>query len=80
MADGFWGQTYIAFSNIGLNIVVEDRLVIFFGHQLLCLVHFEMLYKRIIVVTTYHFGTNNFWDVWEASVLKHSLVILLALQ
>ena len=29
--------------------------------------------KWIIVVTTYHLGADDFWNVWEASVLEHSL-------
>ena len=34
-----------------------------------------MLYKQIVVVTTYHLGTDDFWDVWETLILKHSLNI-----
>ena len=34
-----------------------------------------MPYKRIVVVTTYHFGTGDFWYIQKALVLKHSLDI-----
>ena len=47
--------------------------VILLGNQLLCLVNSKMPCKWIIVVTTYHLGTDDFSDVWEASVLEHSL-------
>ena len=36
--------------------------------------------KRIIVVTTYDLGTDDFWDVWEPLVLEHSLDVLPALR
>ena len=36
--------------------------------------------QKIIVVTTYHLGADNLWDVCEPLVLKHSLDILLVLR
>ena len=32
--------------------------------------------KKIIVVTIYHLGADDLWDIWEFLVLKHSLDIL----
>ena len=39
-----------------------------------------MPYKRIIVVTTYHLGADNLWDIWEPLVLKHSFDVLPVLR
>ena len=36
--------------------------------------------KKIIVVTTYHLRVDDLWDIWESSVLKHSLDILSLLR
>ena len=36
--------------------------------------------KKIIVVTIYHLGADDFWDIWEALVLEHSLNVFLVLQ
>ena len=36
--------------------------------------------KRIIVVTTYHLGADDLWDIWESSVLELSLDIFPALR
>ena len=38
-------------------------------------VNFEMPYKWIIVVATYYFGMDDFWDVLELLVLEHSFDI-----
>ena len=38
-----------------------------------------MSYKWVIVVTTYHLGMDDFWDVWEALVLEHFLDFFLVL-
>ena len=35
-----------------------------------------MLYKKIIVVTTYYLGADNLWDIWEPLVLEHFLDFL----
>ena len=32
--------------------------------------------NRIIVVTTYHLGVDDLWDIWELLVLEHSLNVL----
>ena len=53
--------------------MAEAWPVILLGDQLSCFINFEIPCERIIVVTTYHLGTDDFWDVWKASVLKHSL-------
>ena len=37
-----------------------------------------MPYKQIIVLTIHHFETDDFWDIWEALVLKYSLAIFAA--
>ena len=32
------------------------------------------------MVTTYQLGVNDFWDIWEALVLDHFLIVFSALQ
>ena len=32
------------------------------------------------MVITYHFGIDNFWDIWETLVLEHSFDVFPALQ
>ena len=39
-----------------------------------------MLCKKIIQMTIYHLGTDDFWDVWEALVLKHSFNVFPVLR
>ena len=36
--------------------------------------------KRIIVIITWHIKADEFWDVWDALLLKHSLNVFLALR
>ena len=48
--------------------------------QLSCFVNAEMRCKKIIVVTTYDLGTDDFWNVWEPLVLEHSLDVFLAFR
>ena len=54
--------------------------MVFPADQLSCLVNAEMFCKRIIIVTTYHLGADDLWDIWEPSVLEHSLDFLPALR
>ena len=38
-----------------------------------------MPYKRIIVMTTYHLGADDLWDICKLSVVEHSLDVILDL-
>ena len=70
----FWRlDTYITSSNIGFNVFSQGWSMVFPANQLSCLVNFEISCKWIIMVTTYHVGADEFWDIWEALVLEHSL-------
>ena len=80
MADGFGSWTHVASLNIGLDVLFQARPIVFLVNKLLCLINFKMSRKWIIIVTTYYLGTDKLWDVWEASVLKYSLIIFSALQ
>ena len=37
-----------------------------------------MLYKKIIIVTTYDLVVDNLWEIWEPLVLEHSFDFFLA--
>ena len=78
--DRLWSQTNVTSSDIAFDVSFQARPIIFLADQLSCLVNAKMSYKRMIVVMTYHLGTDGLWDIWEPLVLEHSLDILSALQ
>ena len=80
MSDCFQSQTNVTSSDIGLDIFFQAWPIVFLADQLFCFVNLKMLYKRIIVMTTYHLGMNGFWDVWESLELKQSFDVFPALQ
>ena len=75
MADNFWSRTNIASLDIALDVSSQAWPIVFLADQLLYLVNAKMSYKRIIVVTTYHLGVDNLWNIWESSILEHFLNI-----
>ena len=80
MADGFWSQANVASPDIALDVFPQARPIVFPADQLSCLVNAEMPCKKIIVVTTYHLGADNLWDIWELSLLEHSFDFFPALR
>ena len=80
MSDCLWSQTNVASLDIAFDVSSQARPIVFSADQLSCFVNAKMPYKRIIVVITYHLKADNLWDIWELSVLEHSLNILSILQ
>ena len=76
MSDCLRSQTNVTSLDIALSVFSQAWPIIFLADQLSCLVNAEMLCKRIIVVTTYHLRVDDLWDIWELSVLEHSLDVL----
>ena len=79
MADSFQSQTNVTSSDIILDVLPQAWPIVFPADQLSCLVNAKIPRKRIIVVTTYHLGADDLWDIWKSSVLEHSLNFLPAL-
>ena len=76
MSDCFWSQTNVTSFHIGFNVTPQTQPVVFSANQFSCLINSKMSYKRIIMVTTYHLGVDDFWDIWETTVLEYSLNFL----
>ena len=57
--------------NIAFDVFSQAWPIVFPAGQLSCLINAKMPCKRIIVVTTYYFVTDNLWDIWELLVLEH---------
>ena len=79
MSDRLWSWTNVTSSNIAFDVFFQAQPLVFPANQLSCLINFEMAYKRIIVVTTYHLRADGLRDIWEFSVLEHSFNVLSAL-
>ena len=79
ISDRFQSQTNDTSIAIAPDVSSQAQLIVFLTNQLSCFVNNKMPCKRIIVVTTYHLGMNNFWDVWEFLILEHSLDVFLVL-
>ena len=58
--------------DIAFDVFFQARPIVFPAGQLSCLVNAKMPCKRIIVVTTYNLVADDFWDIWEPSILEHS--------
>ena len=65
----------IAAFNIGFNISTQYRPVAFFGNQLMDFVNPETTCKKIVVILTNQFRSNDLKDIKEAPILEHSLNI-----
>ena len=79
MSDRLQSQTNVTSSDIALDISSQARPIVFPTAQLSCLVNTKMSCKRIIMVTTYHLGTDDFWDVKESLILEYSFDVFPAL-
>ena len=80
MSDRFQSQINVTSLDIDLDVLSQTRPIVFPADQLSCLVNTKILCKKIIVMTTYHLGTDDLWDVWESLELKHSLNVFPAIR
>ena len=65
---------------MSLDVMAEGCLIIISGNQLLCPLSSKMSCRQIVVVTTYYLRTDDFWDILEASILKHSIDVFLSVS
>ena len=60
MSDHLQSQTNITSLDIALDVSFQAWLIVFPANQLSCLISTKMPYRKIIMITTYHFRTDDF--------------------
>ena len=75
MPNSFRSQANIVAFNICFNILMQCKPVILSCNQLLGLVNAKMACKKIVVILTDKLRSNDFRNVKEALILKHSFDI-----
>ena len=80
MFDCLQSQKNVTSSNINLDVSPKAQAIVFPADQLSCLVNTEMFCKKIIMVTTHHFGAHDLWDIQEPLILEHFLKIFSTLR
>lgn len=64
--------------DIGLDVFLEALLIVFLAKHLFCFIDFEMICKKIIVLSADKLATDDLWYVREILIIKNSIKVFAA--
>ena len=62
MSDCLWAEAYVTTFDIGLNVFLEARPIVFLADKILDFIDVKMSYQRLVVVSIDKLCLDGFWE------------------